>query len=137
MKKDKLNEEYKYTRDKVETRTGGLAHDRINEHPYYDSDKKKATEKFSLQVVAWCIIGIIVLMIVATLTGCGNTPEREVTLDDYLDGTEQHALDTMQSIMPRGSGIIEYGDGTVDSIRWGYKDEDVMWIGGNGDTIWE
>ncbi len=30
---------------------------------------------------------------------------------------------------------IEYEDGSYDSIR--YSDEEVMWIGGDGDTIWE
>jgi len=33
---------------------------------------------------------------------------------------------------------IEYSDGTWDSIRMPIEsDEEVMWIGGNGDTIWE
>lgn len=33
---------------------------------------------------------------------------------------------------------IEYSDGTWDSIRIPIEsDEEVMWIGGNGDTIWE
>ena len=33
---------------------------------------------------------------------------------------------------------LEYPDGTWDSIRMPIEsDEEVMWIGGNGDTIWE
>ena len=33
---------------------------------------------------------------------------------------------------------LEYKDGTYDSIRTPiYEDEHVMWIGANGDTIWE
>lgn len=33
---------------------------------------------------------------------------------------------------------IEYSDGTWDSIRMPIEsDEERMWIGGNGDTIWE
>ena len=33
---------------------------------------------------------------------------------------------------------IEYSDGTWDSIRMPIEsDEEVKWIGGNGDTIWE
>ena len=33
---------------------------------------------------------------------------------------------------------IDYSDGTWDSIRMPIdSDEEVMWIGGNGDTIWE
>ena len=64
MKKDKLNEEYK---TKIYPRTGGLAHDRINEHPYYDSDKKQKTEEFAMRAIAWSILGIITLMIIGTL----------------------------------------------------------------------
>ena len=67
MKKDKLNEEYKLKRKSEYPRTGGLAHDRINEHPYYDSDKKHKTEEFAMKAIAWSILGIITLMIVATL----------------------------------------------------------------------
>jgi len=42
-----------------------------------------------------------------------------------------------RTIIPNGEGTIEYEDGTVDSIRWNESDEYKMWIGGNGDTIWE
>jgi len=41
-----------------------------------------------------------------------------------------------RTIIPNGEGIIEYSDGTRDSIRW-QSDELRMWIGGDGDTIWE
>jgi len=46
-----------------------------------------------------------------------DTPE-EITIDSYLDGTEESVLDTMRSIMPNGKGVIQYPDGTSDSIRW-------------------
>jgi len=70
----------------------------------------------------------------------------------WLDGTEKSALDTMKAIIPKGKGVIEYEDGTHDSIRWGYNEDEVtrgvaidptqsdeyhMWITGEGDTIWE
>ena len=54
-----------------------------------------------------------------------------------------------RTIIPNGEGTIEYPDGTHDSIRWGYPEEEVtrgisiesdeyqMWITGGGDTIWE
>jgi hypothetical protein len=52
MKKDKINEEFRLNR---------------NKHPYYDSDKKQKTEEFAMRAIAWSILGIITLMIVATL----------------------------------------------------------------------
>tara|TARA_R110001592_G_scaffold211407_3_gene463218 strand:+ start:374 stop:733 length:360 start_codon:yes stop_codon:yes gene_type:complete len=109
----------------------------------------------SAQLTAWAIIGIIVIMIALVMTGGSHKNDGEAVanpaLESYMDGTERSALDTMQSIIPKGRGIIEYGDGTHDSIRWGYpesevtrgvsispiSDEDVMWITGEGDTIWE
>jgi hypothetical protein len=133
MKKDKINEEYKLKSEYP--RTGGLAHDRINEHPYYDSNRRKKSEEFSTKAVALSIIGIIVIMIIATLAGCGNK-EREPSIDDFLTGNEKTALDTIRSIIPNGIGTIEYPDGTVDSIRYS-SDEYKMWITGEGDTIWE
>ena len=39
----------------------------MNKHPYYDSDKKQKTEEFAMRAIAWSILGIITLMIVATL----------------------------------------------------------------------
>lgn len=61
--------------------------------------------------------------------------EYEPTLRNWLDGSEKTLLDTMRAIIPNGRGIIEYRDTIVDSIRW--SDENVMWIGKDGDTIWD
>ena len=36
-------------------------------HPYYDSDRKKRTEKFALRVSAFCIIGMVVILILAKI----------------------------------------------------------------------
>lgn len=36
-------------------------------HPYYDSDRKKRTEEFSLKVSAFCIIGMVVILILAKI----------------------------------------------------------------------
>jgi|TARA_R110000803_G_scaffold106941_3_gene175033 hypothetical protein len=36
-------------------------------HPYYDSDRKKQTEEFSLKVIAFCIVGIVILLIVSVI----------------------------------------------------------------------
>ena len=59
-----------------------------------------------------------------------------------------------RTIIPEGKGTITYGDTLTDSIRWEYhgkegqseygeyipteeSDEYRMWIGNDGDTIWE
>jgi len=36
-------------------------------HPYYDSDRKKRTEEFSLKVTAFCIVGMVVILIIAKI----------------------------------------------------------------------
>ena len=100
-------------------------------HPYYDSDRKKRTEKFAMAACSFSILGIIILMIIASLlNSCKDSSEP--TLDDFLSGDEKNLLDTLQSIIPNGIGIIEYEDGTCDSIRYKESDEDVKWIGNDG-----
>tara|TARA_R100001015_G_C4632760_1_gene196760 strand:- start:611 stop:934 length:324 start_codon:yes stop_codon:yes gene_type:complete len=100
-------------------------------HPYYDSDRKKRTERFAMAACSFSIIGIVILMIVASfLNSCKDAPEP--TLGDFLSGDEKNLLDTLQSIIPNGVGIIEYEDGTCDSIRYTESDEDVKWIGNDG-----
>ena len=44
--------------------------------------------------------------------------------------------DNPRTIVPDGQGVIEYPDGTQDSIRW-QSDELRMWITAENDTIWE
>ena len=117
IKRDRLNDEYRL-RQREQMRQG----------------KRKDQVEFSSKMAGWGIIGIVVLIVLLSLLGCGNG-NRDITLDDYLDGTEETVLDTIRSIIPNGKGSIEYPDGTVDSIR--YSDEHVMWIGADGDTIWE
>jgi len=36
-------------------------------HSYYDSNRKKRTEEFSLKVSAFCIIGMVVILILAKI----------------------------------------------------------------------
>ena len=35
-----------------------------NKHPYYDSDRKKETESFSLKMIGWTVITLILLYII-------------------------------------------------------------------------
>ena len=34
-----------------------------NKHPYYDSDRKKALDKFSLNMIGWSFIAMLVLIL--------------------------------------------------------------------------
>tara|TARA_R110001632_G_scaffold85794_1_gene187988 strand:- start:198 stop:572 length:375 start_codon:yes stop_codon:yes gene_type:complete len=122
--------------------------------------KKERQYKDSAQLSAWALIGILAIMIALVMTDGSHKNVGEAVANPaygpahnyalpWLDGTEQHALDTMKAIIPKGKGIIEYADDTHDSIRWGYPESEVtrgvaiesdeyrMWITGEGDTIWE
>ncbi len=37
----------------------------MKKHPYYDSDKKKRTEEFALKSIAVCIVGMVVILVLA------------------------------------------------------------------------
>jgi hypothetical protein len=81
--------------------------------------KRRDQLKFSEGMIGLGVLGISVMLVLAML-GWGNNVDRNITLDDYLDGTELHVLDTINSI---------------DSIGYGYTDEDLLWIGADGDTF--
>ena len=36
-----------------------------NKHPYYDSDKKKALERFSLNMIGWSFIVMLILILIS------------------------------------------------------------------------
>jgi len=38
-----------------------------NKHPYYDSDRKKRTEEFALKVSAFCIVGMVIILILVKI----------------------------------------------------------------------
>jgi|TARA_R100000541_G_scaffold31635_1_gene40447 hypothetical protein len=38
-----------------------------NKHPYYDSDRKKRTEEFALKVSAFCIVGMVTILILVKI----------------------------------------------------------------------
>jgi hypothetical protein len=35
-----------------------------NKHPHYDSDRKKATHKFSLSMIGWSFIGMVIVILI-------------------------------------------------------------------------
>ena len=35
-----------------------------NNHPHYDSDKKKALEKFSLNMIGWSFIAMLIMIVI-------------------------------------------------------------------------
>jgi len=97
--------------------------------------KRSNQLEWSTKMYGLGIVGLIITVICIHLLAIDNSGIRDVELRDYLDGTELTALDTMKAIIPKGKGIIENSDGSMDSIRWGYTDEDLQWIGANGDTF--
>ena len=110
-------------------------------------NKREKQYSDSAQLTFMGFVGMLAVVIWTMMTD----PDPAVTnpqLEDWLDGTEETLLDTMRAIIPEGKGVIEYPDGTKDSIWYGREgkseygqyqesDEYRMWIGANGDTIWE
>ncbi len=39
----------------------------MKKHPYYDSDRKKRTEEASLKAIAFCIVGMVTILILAKI----------------------------------------------------------------------
>jgi hypothetical protein len=39
----------------------------MKKHPYYDSDRKKRTEEASLKAIAFCIVGMVLILILAKI----------------------------------------------------------------------
>jgi len=39
----------------------------MKKHPYYDSDRKKRTDEFALKVSAFCIVGMVLILIIAKI----------------------------------------------------------------------
>ncbi len=33
-----------------------------NKHPYYDSDRRRATEDFSIKAIGWCLVTMVMLI---------------------------------------------------------------------------
>ena len=71
-------------------------------------------------------IGII-LVVTATLVGVGNHT-------GFNEKVQQGLQDDPRPLSP----LINYmHPNFLEEDTLTYQDEDVMWIGGNGDTIWE
>ena len=82
-------------------------------------NKREKQYSDSAKMTLMGFVGMFAVVIWTMMTN----PDSNTTnpqLEDWLDGTEKHLLDTMKSIIPEGKGIIEYKDGTQDSIRWEY-----------------
>lgn len=40
----------------------------IDRHPYYDSDKRGRTERFSLKMIGICAIAMIIILVIMVIT---------------------------------------------------------------------
>jgi hypothetical protein len=64
--------------------------------------------------------------------------KEDIAYQDSMYNIIQNTQSDVDTIKVRIEYILkrlDYDDGTYDSIR--YPDENVMWITGDGDTIWE
>ena len=34
----------------------------MKKHPYYDSDKKRATEEFTIKAIGWCLVTMVMVI---------------------------------------------------------------------------
>ena len=82
------------------------------------TDQQRKDSSYFIAIAALAIFGMMFVLTVKDAYYFYFAEPEPITIDSYLDGTEKHALDTMRSIMPNGKGIIQYPDGSCDSIRW-------------------
>ena len=89
-------------------------------HPYYDSDRKKRTEDFATKAIAWSLLGIIFLLIIASITGgCGNTVKKEECTDDLFVPTQNDimVLDTLYDMVKETEQDIDSIFIDIDKIN--------------------
>ena len=89
-------------------------------HPYYDSDRKKRTEDFATKAIAWSLLGIIFLFIIASITGgCGNTIKKEECSDDLFVPTQDDimVLDTLYDMVKETEQDIDSIFIDIDKIN--------------------
>ena len=55
-----------------------------NKHPYYDSDRKKATNRFSLNMIGWSFIVMLVLILLSQTARCQDTICIMLTQDEQI-----------------------------------------------------
>jgi hypothetical protein len=36
----------------------------MKKHPYYDSDRRRATEEFAFKTIGWCIASLVILGVI-------------------------------------------------------------------------
>tara|TARA_R110001583_G_scaffold53849_1_gene165598 strand:- start:2920 stop:3192 length:273 start_codon:yes stop_codon:yes gene_type:complete len=87
--------------------------------------KRKDQIEFSTRAVMISIIGIFVLVLTMLITNTNSKPSD-------LKGSPHNywvPSDTIENV--GNDSLIEDCEHSI------YEDEDVMWIGNNGDTIWE
>ena len=88
--------------------------------------RRERQYKDSAQLTAWATIGIIAIMIVLVMTD-----------GSHKDVGEAVPADTNPAHGPVSNYEVGDTPGGEDMDLTSYTDEEVMWIGGDGDTIWE
>ena len=129
-------------------------------------DSRKYSDAATNAFIGWVgvIVTTIVVLLITYLPGCSefnqeikeklkNDPRPKSHLYNYLPPSFYKELDTLEnnldSLDERLDKLLKleeiidsliestYLEITPDCNEMHYLDEDVMWIGGDGDTIWE
>ena len=95
-------------------------------------NRKKKTEKIAAEALLIIILAITVLLIVAT--GCHSECTHDVSKNNVAEEWNNHVDSVLRNKIKQEyhgkEGKSEYGEYTP-------SDEYKMWVGENGDTIWE
>ena len=91
--------------------------------------RRERQYKDSAQLTAWATIGIIAIMIVLVMTDGSHKDVGEAVPAEPADTNPAHG--------PVSNYEVGDTPGGEDTDPTSYTDEEVMWIGGDGDTIWE
>ena len=86
-------------------------------HPYYDSDRKKRTEDIAMKGIAWSLLGIIIIFILAGLFGCGDVKPKENNDNLFVPTKEDvMVLDTLYDMVKETEQDIDTLFNSIDRI---------------------
>jgi len=122
--------------------------------------KSKHQIEFSYKICAIGMVAIILMVIGMWLSRWTASPATPITTEQWIpteedimwiDSLHNQVKDIEDDVVELNVSVnridrkldklveerLEYEDGTYDSIRYYESDELRMWIGADGDTIWE
>ena len=110
--------------------------------------KRKDQVRFSYQMVAFGMFmcSALILALLITKLAPKNVPEVEATTNEYWIPTEQDIIEIdslynqvkdIEEDVEQLNESVDRIDRKLDDMIEEQSDEEVMWIGENGDTIWD